>query len=426
MSRLIPTAIVDVNGRQTTVHKRAEEAPKAHGALVGVKPSLGAPVAASSELRTIKPKKLPMFADAVRLGKLMGALTSDDEIESFREASGRSPVQMSDAEIYDALRCGIPMQDTAALKNLGITPDDVMERTKDAFMVGGALNMVSGRNHYVHRTSIKAALDRLEASGMPAAEADKLMINGLQDGHFDRALNDDQIKELFSKWRFRSEVNSYEHGHVEQDDVIDGFVSGRLPYEALNYKLADLKNVERELYDMFNPKTMRLNSLPAPDPAMVERVMDMDYRASLVEAAARAIPGIYDPINKLDEVVQKHGMEALELNDPRKATMQIFVSAGVTRECGVDAAKYVERVIGLAADELEGDFWGTSSDPSTSQGAVKANGHYLRNWELLDLYEKGVPAEVSYDMLVTHGMSREQILVAYETGVGTTLANGVL
>lgn len=426
MSRLIPTAIVDVNGRQTTVHKRAEEASKAHGTLAGVKPSLGVKDA-GSDVHTIKPKKLPAFADAVRIGRLMGALSTEDEVESFRESSGRSPVQMSDEEIYDALRCGIPMQDTAALKNLGITPDDVMERTKDAFMVGGALNMVSGRNNRVHRTSIKGTLDRLQASGMPAPEADKLMLNGLQDGHFGRALNESQLQELFSKWRFRSEAESYEHGPVEQDDVIDGFISGRIPFEALGYKLDALKNVERELYALYNQSAPSLrNTHKAPDPALVERLTDMDYRARLVEAAARTMPTTYDPLKKLDEVVQKHGMEALELNDPRKATMTIFVSPGVSRECGVEAAKYVEKVLELADDDLDGNLWGSSTDPSTSQGAVKANGHYLRNWELLDLYEQGVPAEVSYDMIVKHGLSREQILVARETGVGSTLANGVL
>jgi hypothetical protein len=426
MSRLIPTAIVDVNGRQTTVHKRAEEASKAHGALAGVKPSLGSKDAGSG-VHTIKPKKLPAFADAVRLGRLMGALSTEDEVESFRESSGRSPVQMSDEEIYDALRCGIPMQDTAALKNLGITPNDVMERTKDAFMVGGALNMVSGRNNRVHRTSIKGALARLQASGMPAPEADKLMLNGLQDGHFGRALNEGQLQELFAKWRFRSEAESYEHGPVEQDDVIDGFISGRLPFEALRYKLDSLKNVERELYNLYNQPAPTFRNTPTViDVALAERLNDMDYRASLVDAAARSMPNKYDPLKKLDEVVQKHGMEALELNDPIRASMTIFVSPGVSRECGVEAAKYVESVLDMAAAETEGDLWGTNSDPSTSQGAVKANGNYLRNWELLDLYENGVPAEVSYDMIVKHGLSREQILVARETGVSSTLANGVL
>jgi hypothetical protein len=106
--------------------------------------------------------------------------------------------------------------------------------------------------------------------------------------------------------------------------------------------------------------------------------------------------------------------------------MTIFVSSGVSRECGVEAARYVEKVLELAENDLDGNLWGSSTDPSTSQGAFKANGNYLRNWELLDLYENGVPAEVSYDMIVKHGLSREQILVARETGVGSTLANGVL
>lgn len=425
MSRLVPTPIVDVNGRLTTVHKRAEEVPKAHSALAGVKPSLGA--AAGSKMHTIKPRNLPALSDAIRLGKVMGAFDSEADIDNFRSSSNRVPVTMSDDEIYDALRCGIQMQDMAALKQLGLTAEAIVERTSEHLIVGGSLTMISGRGNVVRRTKIQGTLDRLQASGTSALEADKLMGNGLQDGHFDRALNDDQVKELFSKWRFRSEAESYEHDHVEQDDIIDGFLSGRLPFEVIGHKLADLKNSEVELYSYYDRKLDHSRRAPyVPDAEMVEKLRDLEYRTALVDVAALSLPQVYSPLKLLDELVQNHGMEALKLNDPRKASMKVFVSAGVSRECGVEAAKYVEEVLAMASNETEADFWGTSPDSFSSQGVVKANGNYLRNWELIDLYEKGVPAEVSYDLIVKHGLTASQILTARETGVGSTLANGVL
>jgi len=425
MSRqLIPTAIVDVNGRLTTVHKRAEGTSRGNSALGNVKPSLGVTV---SDMHTIKPKKLPVLSDSVRLAQLFGALITNEEIEAFVSPTGRSTVQMSDDEIYDGLRKGFTIQDAAALKSIGISLDEIMERTKDSYVQGGSLDIAVGRKGIRYRTEISGALERLQASGTSPAEAEKMIINGLQDGHLDRALNDDQIKELFSKWRFRSAVQAYEHGPVELDDVIDGFVSGRLPFDLINHKMANLKNSESELYDLYERKFNRDGrSLYTPDAELAERLSDPDYRVRLVDKAATAMPGEYRPLVALDKLVQGHGMEVLELNDPRMAAMTIYVSPGVNRECGVEAAKYVERVLDLAKEETGGDLWGSSSKRHESQGAVQANGVYLRNWELLDLYERGVPAEESYDLLVKHKLSREQIIVARETGVGSTLASGVL
>lgn len=428
MTRLIPTPIVDVNGRLTTVHKRAEEASKANSALSGIRPSLGTPSKTADKVNVVKPKKLPQLSDAVRLGKLLGALTTEDEIESFTLSSSRSPVQMTDSEVFYALRKGITMQDAAALKTLGITTDDVIEKTKEHFTVGGSLSKVKGRGHTSYTTKLDGAVDRLEAAGVSAIEADKLISNGLQEGHFNRALDEAKVLEVFSKWRYRSEADSYEHGHVEQDDVIEGFLSGRLPFDLIGYKAKELKNSEIELFDLYERKFEYDGRTPwkNPDPELAERLKDMDYRSKLVGKVAEFAPDLYKPLGDLDKIVQRHGEKALELKDPRKATMGVFVSAGVSRECGVEAAHYVEKVHELAKDQIKRDIWGTGSDIWTSRGTIEANGHYVRNWDLIDLYEQGVPVEQAYDMLVNVGMSKDQILVARDTGVGTNLASGVL
>ena len=429
MSRLIPTPVVDRNGRLTTVHKRTDAPAKGIGTLSSSRPVLGATKQSANGVHTIKPKKLSDKSDAIRIGKLFGALSSDDEIESFKESSGRSPVQMSDDEIYDALRKGFSIHDAAALKSLDINLDDVMERTKEHWVRGGSFNRMTGRsngNLHEYTAKIEGALDRLQETGMSALDAGKLMLNGLQDGHLDRALSDEQLVDLFSKWRFRTEQEHYVHGHVEQDDVIDAFVSGRLPFELSGHKIADLKNVERETYDLFDRVLSDRPNSYKRNESLAERVKDREYLTKVADKAATVMPNEYRGLELVDAEVQKHGMEVLELNDPRMASIPIWVEAGVTRDCGIETGRYVERVLTLAKEDLEGDLWGTSSPMHTSMGAVKADGVYLRNHDLLDLYDAGVSAEEAYDLLVKHKLSAEQIIVARETGVDSTLASGVL
>ena len=431
MSRLIPTPIVNKNGVATTVHKRADVPAKGIGALSNSRPVLAASKQSASGVHTIKPKKLSDKSDAIRIGKLFGALNSEDEIESFKASSGRSPVQMTDGEVYDALRKGFSIHDAAALKNLDISLDDVMERTKDHFRQGGSFNRMNGRgtngNLQEYSSKIESALDRLQESGMSGLDADKLMLNGLQDGHFGRALSDDQLVELFSKWRFRTEQEHFHRGYVEQDDVIDALVSGRLPYELSRHKLSALKNIERESFDLFE-RTIGPDgrSVYQRNETLAERLKDREYLTKVADKAATVMSNEYRGLELVDAEVQKHGMEVLELNDPRMASIPIWVEAGVTRDCGIATGRYVERVLDLAREETEGDLWGTSSPMHTSMGAVKADGVYLRNHDLLDLYDAGVSAEEAYDLLVKHKLSKDQIIVARDTGVDSTLASGVL
>lgn len=431
MSRLIPTPVVDKNGRQTTVHKRANAPVRGLG-TIGVPRLVGSNnQPAGGSVHTIKPKGLPEKSDAVRIAKLFEVVTTKDEIESFRSRGSRSSVALTDDDIYNALRKGFSAQDTAALKSVGISVDDAVERTKGHLHEGGSINSLTGRSSsghlHTYRSKTANALDRLQESGVSGVDAEKAIVNGLQDGHFDRALSDDQLVGLFSKWRFRTEYEHYVHGHVDQDDIIDGFVSGRLPFELSKHKLGDLANVEREVFDLHERDYSRERGVyRTPDPALGERLRDREYLLQLAEKAVTVMPQEYTALEKLDAEVQKHGLEALELADPRRASMSIWVSEGVNRDCGVEAAKYVERIMDLAKDDIKHDLWGTSGKPYSSSGGFQTDGAYLRNWDLLELYEAGIPAEESYDLLVKHKLSTEQILVARETGVDSTLASGVL
>ena len=405
---------MDKNGRMTTVHKRAEAEFKA-SALSALQPKLPATQNPTSAQQVIKLKKLAGKSDAARIAGLFFVSPSD--------FTGTS-VSMDDSELYEALGNKFSSQDAAHLKNMGISIDMIKETFANNHYEGrGTLGNVITKYEIHHRENDQV-LDRLQELGVPALVAEKVISNGLENAHLNQALNEDQLVTLFSKYKFRGTFNKYGYGHNEQNDVLMGFVSGDIPFELFDRKISDLTYFARDIYDLkkkdHGPIILR------HDPELAARISDHEYLLKLADKAL-SDPVRYKLLKDLDAAVQKHGPEALELNDPRMAAMGIFVSAGVSRECGVEAAKYVERVLELAKEETVPDFWGTNREPWKSGGVVKTTGDaYLRNYELLSLYEAGVPADECYDLLVKHKLSHDQILVAKETGVATSIADGVL
>lgn len=423
MSRLIPTPVTDKNGRLTTVHKRADSGIK-NGSLASIKPASIGHLRPVEPTVVIKPKALAKDADSICIAREFGLLGTPEDAGNFALKTGREAVTLTEGELYEGLSRGYASQDTAALKGLGISMDDISERITDPYRSRG--NMDAVRSGYtIYRRNHNQVVERLQEKGVPALVAEKVLANGLENSHLDQGLTDDQLIELFSRYKMKQTHEKYEPGRVEQDDVIMSFVKGDMPFELSAHPASKLMNIARELHRIHDARA--LHQREDSEVGLGGRLQDRDYLYRLADKAVEMLDGNYSPLRELDEVVRKHGMEALELHDPRRATMSIFVSAGVSRECGVEAAHYVEKVLDLAKDDIKPDFWGTGSDSwKSSAVATTRNDVYIRNHDLLSLYGAGVPAEESYDLLVNHKLSEEQIMVMRETGVNKTIADGVL
>jgi hypothetical protein len=417
MSRLIPTAVVDKNGRQTTVHKRADAAPSAKGVLAGVRPALGA-VQPQEVQHTIKLKGLTSGSTAMLIVKERGMM-GNEEVDEFLAGAGRKTASLPDDLIYDFLRKGVDAENAAALVTLGLDNPDDVPGDDSSFLIYN-LKRVSGAGHYIWRRKIDDVIDRFQENGVPATVASKVIRNGLQDDHLDDALSDDQLIELFSKWTYKSTVGYEDKGRNEQDRVIKGFINGELPFDLIDLKMNELKGVEYEL------SALALAGPAATDTEnkLLEKFSDRDYLTRVARKAATSVDG-YRPMQTLDGLIEKHGPEVMELRNPQMAGVEIHLGNYQSNEIGVEAARYIEQVHDVMDKDSDRAYW-MSGERYSSHGGKQIDRVYVRNADLLELREAGLSPEESYDMLVKHKLKPEQIIVARQTGVESTLASGVL
>lgn len=419
MTPLIPTPVVDKNGRQTTVHKRAGKASSANDLLGSLRPAVGSQQQESGKTVTIKPRKLKEGSTAVAIGTSLGFLNSRGDVHAFCEASGRSAVKMPEDVLYSYLRRGVDVQDAAALSNLGINSvDEIPSETAD-FCLPGSLTEVVQQNT-VYRKKFDTVINRLQHRGVSAVDASKLLSNGLQDAHLDRALNDEQLIKLFSKWSFKSVCGREVHGKIEQDDVIRGFVDGLLPFELIDHKMNELKGIEYELNKLVNEEAYRDDE----DKRLREKLKDRKYLVAVAGKAATSVLG-YRSLRIMDKLIEDHGMDVLSLDTPQLAGVEMHLGNHESYQIGIEGARYIDAVHRIAFKDSDRAWW-MGAERFFSHSGLEVERVYLRHGELMSLRDAGVSAEEAYDLLVKHKLSKDQIIAARESGVTNTLAEGAL
>lgn len=419
-SNLIATPTVDKNGRQTTVHKRASDVPRASASLASAIPSSPSPRRVE-ESHVIKPKNLSLSSTAVRVGLALGELRDDTDADEFGDASTRKAVSIPDDVLYEFLRNGVDALNAAALTKFGITEvDQIPPEIAERVLPGDLASVL--RKNMIQRKEFGSVIERLQESGVSAIDANKLISNGLQDAHLDRALSDEQLVTLFSKWSYKSVIGYEKRGVPEQDDVITAFVDGTIPFELVGHKMNELKGLEYELNKLFVDPAPDVD---AEDEHLREKLRDRDYLVTLAGKAIVSIEG-YRPLREMNRLMEEHGSEVLTLKLPQLANIKFNPEGGAeVRRIGIEAARYIESVHDIAFSTTEDAHW-MSTDRFASYGGLEVNRAYLRNYELLNLRNTGVSPEDAYDLLVNHKLSPDQIIAARETGVGNTMAQGVL
>lgn len=419
-SNLIATPTVDKNGRQTTVHKRAVGTSKAGSSLASAMPSTPSPRSVEKS-HVVKPKNLGLESTAVRVGLALGELRDDVDADDFGNASNRKTVSIPDDVLYEFLRNGVDAQNAAALTKFGITEVDQIPEEIAARVLPGDLARVLRRNAY-QRKEFGNVIERLQESGVSAIDANKILGNGLQDAHLDRALTDEQLVTLFSKWSYKSVIGYEKRGTPEQDDVMTAFVNGTIPFELVGHRMNDLKGLEYELNKLFVDPDPNADE---EDGHLKEKLGDRDYLIKLAGKAIVSIEG-YRPLREMNRLVEEHGDEVFTLKLPQLANIKFSPGGGepVSR-IGVERARYIEAVHGIAFSTTDDAHW-MSLDRFTSYGGLEVNRAYVRNSDLMALRSAGVSPEDAYDLMVNHKLPADRIIAARESGVGNTMSQGVL
>lgn len=419
MANLIPTPIVDKNGVASLRHKKALSQAPGAASLAGTRPSIG--TAPSREVvHEIKGKALHQdssVSDFLDKPLQRGGKYSDKP--PAQHPSLGKAVAVPDDVVYDFLRLGLDANEAAAFTSLGLSPDDVENDKRFTNPFRNNLHALS-KSSTRYRLNREEVIERLQESGVSGLVASKVLSNGLQDGHLNRALDDEQVVELFSKWKFRGIHEQYRQGGVVSDDVIESMLDGKIPFEARVHKIADLEKIVREID--------RNEDAPA-----YEGIRDdHDYFVSIVnKAASEGMSDSNNPLGDVHKLVQAFGPEVLDLKYPMMASIDVseeWAKPGmrpVTYKAGIEGAKYLEKAHAIAQERT--DRWSyMSMKMSDSSGGLRVDRKYLRNWELMQLREIGVTPEKAYEYLIDRELTLTQIRGMQQDNIPVTLADGIL
>jgi hypothetical protein len=398
MSELIPTPIVDKNGRQTTVHKKPANKPSS--SVLGSSKPVIAPATnvGIDPVHTIKGK--PLHGASLAL-----VLLSDDPDEQYRltrctgEHEWRKSLDVPNSVLYGYLRMGADIQDAAALYGLGVMPGDLPNHPKLATHIPGRLGRLDG-NESFYIIQNREVISRFEAAGFPAVDVEKAVANKIQDWFLDKNLDESHLLNLFSKKKYQSVVGT---GNKANDRVINAFVRGRLPLTVLDVPTAKLKGAAHEVMMMNGWLIEELASEPELFGKLIVKALD--------------IPD--GNIRDLYTLVKEYGPGVMGMQDPHLCSVKEDLGGRGSFESGA----YYDQVHQIIR---QNDDWALDSSKYEWWGGLVTNNVKVVNTDVNYLRKQGFSAQETYEGLVLHKLTPEQMIVGKEDTVPSGFAGGAL
>lgn len=402
-TELVPTSIVDVNGRQTTVHKKQREPGRNFSFLGQLRPTLdGAPIKSADDPWIVKGQLHP-DSICLRVPHIMevGLVVKSTGNNSRAIGDG---VAMEDNEVYEYLRMGIDPNDAAVFKMAGYDPRDLRDDPEVAPLLPGHLERVYDGFHH-HILSNARSIDAMQGAGVSASRASTALKNGVAEHHFDGVLDVEQVVELFMR-------NSYNRNPrlspLSKSGVLDAIVRGDIPLELPQHvKITNLQWTADELSGYHGDKVRQLRDR---DP---ERYKALLVKASKMETGVLAIHALG----------KKYTDRVFELADPFLADRKYGDSG---KQYGLVNANYLEAVMRAAPKGATSDWVkpkeSSGPPPFSSRSAV----WQLRGADMVALREAGATPEMAYDLISERGMRLEQALAVARGDTIIALSDGVL
>lgn len=240
MSNLIPTSIVDKNGKQTTVHKSLGSTPMANGALSAARPSLVASkkkekTATIDWMMTHLPKQQGLLWEmGTGLGEHHNGLGKDPDGGRYGVGGGYST--MTQTELFGYMHHGATFYEAARLSTFKSL--DEWERDED-FQRGAERSP----------KQFEKVIAAIESRDMKLAEVFKLLGNGITDELLESStLTEDQTISIFSRFKYSHHTASKTSNEIPA--MIDALLDGTLPYSVFDggYEKASVTKMSKELY----------------------------------------------------------------------------------------------------------------------------------------------------------------------------------
>lgn len=407
MANLVPTPIVDRNGKATTVHRRADPgAPKAGSPLARVRPSV-AP-APGEPTTVVRPVRNPPHFDRI------SCLWPADEAELVRTGKGpygwrRAPVQVPDSVLYGYLRLGLDLANASILHGAGITPEAAAKNEELDRHLAWRVYTLDGR--YEPDFSERGrAIQLMEDHGVPAETAFKAMRNNLNDYSFTGGTGVLTVAEFAT-------VHANLPFRESRRGLFAAIFRGDIPWELTATNTAgELQRLDREIG---SPYVMWDEHGITPESDRETYIRGASVALRRMEKASQW--GAVDhPVARMLTAYSLHGEEAFDVPQPDILLKQYRAADGAERYVDPAGARFAQAVLDLIGDR--GD-WGRGWLWQHSEGLRP---HRLDAEALMLLRDAGATPEHAHYLLVEREMDAVQALAVVRDGVPLAVSEGAL
>jgi hypothetical protein len=313
---------------------------------------------------------------------------------------------MQDSDLYEYLKMGVDSQDAAALHGLGIAADDLPNHPDLGVYVPGRLGRYDGQDSAYYIVPNRGVIDRFQAAGISAVEAEKAVANKVQDRFLNQSLDDTQLFQLFCKKKFTTPGDK----RIRTNDrVTYSFIHGRLPMSVVDLSYKELREASEELTMMNDTAFKRVTADPELFEAVIRKVAQSSGNSRMIET--------------LHKSVERHGRVVLEMDDPFLCALlsEQRGDNGITG--GMDSVLYFDNVYKMIKES--GRSHG-GNYPHDWWGGYFTDGVSVKNSDLELLRKAGLTPQEAYDGLVLNKLAAEQLIVAHEDNLPQSLAGGAL
>lgn len=406
-NNLIPTAIVDKNGKPTTVHKRGAQASPSANRLGALKPSLG------TVKKKDKPSKVSYSLDVIHSESFFHQTGLTGAAKQQVAKVGTGTVMVPNDVLYGFLKVGITVQEAGLLVDMGYPNAESLMDDPDLAkgLPGQLVRTRRWGGDQVEDRSIEKVVDFLAEGGVSPQKIAKAVANNLDDSMLvHNVLIPEQLADLFT--RFTYNVSKNEEKGTGSSRLFNAIIDGRMPFSVSEKQHGVERPVSSNLHDALYLSDKR-NRAKMTDDLRQRLKTDQQLLLRVGQVMSKNRNHIRGGYQQTVDAIDKYGYEAAVEYGPE--LLDARMSDGTP--LGIDGAEEAREMLGYLKKAI--------GDGSKDQYSVRNGSSLSGTGNSYHLYSApmGIPATNVYasDLveMKRSGVAVEDILPYMKQGLDT-------
>lgn len=407
---LVPTPIVDVNGKQTTVHRRVPPVTPSPKGLSAARPALavnGKPEKTFAVDYMMRQLPADGFLHDMGIGLEAHNQGLGIDPRGRQSGIGGGMPELTLTDVYRFMRHGATLHEAARLAHF---------KSIDEWEQDADFQRASSKNN----TKFTDTIDLIESKNMKPAEAMKLLQNGLSDELLAAStLTVDQTLSVFSRFKYTHWTASKTAKEIPA--MMDALLSGNLPYDIFESGY-DKKSVTKLCSDIYGEQTKKSELSPEEreeiksSPATITLIMELMKLHQPKES-------FEDPFRSTGvtyRALKEFGEEVVRENHPEKL-MQVLRDGSYMGPDGVATASSFVRYC-----EANSGPNGVYDTPGRISIWINRTQARVSHADVVDMTRAGVPDSAIVGMLIHKQMTVDEIIEAAKNSPAALLLDGEL